>query len=249
MIKKIKKKIAVVVATTMLMMTAVLNVGAAALPIFDNPSTENDGSYENPTIAVEKVTAEPGDTIDVDVTLVNNPGITSMKLHIGFNEKALKLTEVDFNSEQMTGQFLSISDPLESGFVINWMNGFEDISEPEVVYATLKFEVLETAYSGDYDIEIVYNPEDVFNMAVENQTFDVAEGIVTIEGGLVSEDPTNTTSSTGETASEGDSTELLIMGMQWWIVAAIAVAIVLVVVIVVVVVKKNDKGNGTRYGK
>ena len=52
---------------------------------------------QNMTVQVSSVTADPGDTVQVQITLANNPGIASLKASVRY-DSILTLTDVSFNS-------------------------------------------------------------------------------------------------------------------------------------------------------
>ncbi len=138
------------------------------------PVVEDDA-----VIVVSQERARVGDEVIVDITLENNPGLTSMKLLVDFDETVLKLKEVKFNSE--FGSLVSSQETADDELILNWIDGTKDITTADLTYATLTFEVLDTAVvDTDYDVTVEYSVEDTFNMAGTNVAFDVENGMVTV---------------------------------------------------------------------
>ncbi len=132
------------------------------------------------TIIIETEKAQAGDEVMVDITLENNPGITSMKLVVDYDEDMLELVGVTFNKEfgEMTSAFETAD--ANSVLILNWVDGTKDFDTADMTYATLKFKVKDTATEGDLSITASYDPEDVFNMNQQNVAFDITEGKVEV---------------------------------------------------------------------
>ncbi len=99
----------------------------------------------SPTAAVN-----PGDTVDVAVTIADNPGMDVMKLKFSYDTTALTLKDIELGSV-MTGAFTKNLDKavalLEAAGTANATgNG---------TLVTLKFEVKSTAAAGNYTIDFL----------------------------------------------------------------------------------------------
>ncbi len=132
------------------------------------------------TIIIETEKAQAGDEVMVDITLENNPGITSMKLVVDYDEDMLELVGVTFNKEfgEMTSAFETAD--ANSVLILNWVDGTKDFDTADMTYATLKFKVKDTATAGDLSITATYDQVNVFNLNGENVAFDITDGKVEV---------------------------------------------------------------------
>ena len=134
-------------------------------------------SDTTPHFAVETKAAVPGDTVNVTISLKNNPGITSMKLKVAFDD-VLTLTNVVYNADIGGQPMPPVS--MNSPFTLNWFDGLRDV-EGDWVFVTLTFTVAEDAVSGtSAGITVTFDENDLCNVAEENVAFAVINGAVEI---------------------------------------------------------------------
>lgn len=132
-------------------------------------------------ISAEKVTALPGSEISVNINIANNPGISSLKLNVTF-DNILTLNSVTYNNE-MGGQTVT-PQSLKSPVTLTWVSPFANYNS-EGVFVTLNFTVSETATPGkSSEIVINYDPNDIYNMDETNVPCKTANGSVTLAAGV-----------------------------------------------------------------
>lgn len=149
-----------IVAATLLTFFPVMSATAANSPVF----------------AVENVTASKGETVEVEVTVANNPGVVSFQLVVSYDEDVLELVSVsdgDFNG-------MNYSEISANPFAINWINTLNPNNTTNGTAATLTFRVKDSASLGKSDIELSYDPDNVFNYDYDNVEFDAIGGSVTV---------------------------------------------------------------------
>ncbi len=146
-----------------------------------------------PTFEVSSATAEAGETVDLKITIKNNPGIASAKLSVSFDSE-LKLENVTFGN---IGGQSSASEKLVSPVILNWFSPTTELKK-DAEYATLSFTVLKEAKSGAHKVSISYDPEDVYNANEKNVSFKTVNGTVTVSGGF------ETTSSEVSKSDDGE---------------------------------------------
>ena len=122
----------------------------------------------SPTAAVN-----PGDTVDVAVTIADNPGMDVMKLKFSYDTTALTLKDIELGSV-MTGAFTKNLDKavalLEAAGTANATgNG---------TLVTLKFEVKSTAAAGNYTIDFLV--ADAVNRDEERVALTTQAGTVSV---------------------------------------------------------------------
>lgn len=141
---------------------------------------------EKGKVSVGSVRGRAGETVDVDVLLLENPGITSMLLNLSYNEDYLTLLSVDDG-----GLFSDFdhSDNLSlNPYILSWS---DDLIEEEKAstgkLATLKFKIAENAPGGSFPITLSYNNEndEIYNKdfykldcVIENGNIDIGGAII-----------------------------------------------------------------------
>lgn len=131
----------------------------------------------NPAFQVETVQAKAGDTVTVQISALNNPGIASVKFLMEYDTQKLELTKIVYNNNW--GGMFQQPQTMNSPVTLTWFDGTGDYTVKDSVFATLTFAVLE-GVSGDADITLTYDPEDVYNITETNVYFDVENGKVQV---------------------------------------------------------------------
>ena len=142
------------------------------------PTPDPEPEITEPTIIVSSATASAGATnVEITVALKNNPGVTSMLMQIAFDDDALDLVSMTYNTEiGGTGIPLqSTASPIKA----YWAEGFNNVMG-DWVFVTLKFNVSSSATAGEYDITVTYNADDVFNADEINVDFDIINGKIKV---------------------------------------------------------------------
>ena len=131
---------------------------------------------EGPTFVVKTVTANAGEDVDVTISVKNNPGIASIKLNVEYDH-GLTLNSVTYNTAigGISQQPQKMSNPV----TLNWVNATAN-TNGDWVFATLSFAVAADATDRKYDIQISYEPDNVYNIAEENIFFEIENGAVMV---------------------------------------------------------------------
>ncbi len=124
-----------------------------------------------PTITVSSTAAAPGDTVTLDVALANNPGINTFSLGFDYDASKLELLNVTVN-ENLGGQFVYKKKAV-------WLNSKDTQYNGDIL--TLQFAVLESAKSGDAEVNVTYLSGDISNYNEEDVNFKTIAGKITIE--------------------------------------------------------------------
>ena len=125
-----------------------------------------------PTFVIGTASAHPGETVDVTVTLKNNPGIFSFCLTPVYDESIMTLTNV------------ALADGFGGSITVDnrivWLGDDADVATNDLVL-TLTFQILDTAELGtDSAVMLTYVDGDICNYDEEDVYFYVAEGKVTV---------------------------------------------------------------------
>jgi len=129
---------------------------------------------ETPVFKVSSVQAEPGETVDITVSTVNNPGIASFEFTIEYDPDVLEWTDV--RKGALEGLW-----SLEIGTDAIWINS-DNYSDDSVILV-LSFRVKDKAPTGMSEISLSYLADNVFNEREENVSFDIISGGVDVIGG------------------------------------------------------------------
>lgn len=123
----------------------------------------------------------PGSTVNVTIELKNNPGVSSLKFNVEYDE-ILTLTDVVFNED--FGSMVSAVEPYKNPQPISFISPFNAVNV-NGVFATLSFTISENAKDGDV-ANIILEPlteniidgnDDVIDINVTNGAITVFEGI------------------------------------------------------------------------
>ena len=130
-------------------------------------------------IKIGTAKGKAGRTVDVTVSLENNPGITSMLLNIDYDNSALTLTNVADSG--ILGSTCHSDNFANAPYSLYWNNGTatENFTANGVI-ATLTFEIDEGAYVGDYPITVWYNSDDILDFDLDEVYFDTENGNVSV---------------------------------------------------------------------
>ena len=138
----------------------------------DPPKRSGDG----PTFSVSSEKADRGENVSVTISIVNNPGVASVKLKAQFDSE-LTLNSITYNTE--LGGKSQQPEKFTSPVTLNWFNGAADTTG-DMTYAVLNFTVAENAALGEHPITITYDENDVYNIAENNIDFAVVNGCVDV---------------------------------------------------------------------
>ncbi len=136
--------------------------------------TENDTS---PEFVISSKNASAGEKgVEITIAVKNNPGIASIGLTLEYT-KGLSLTGISYNTE--IGGMSQQPQTKESPVILLWINGTAN-TNGDFIFVTLSFDVSETAATGDYDITVTYNPNNIYDISETNIAFNVIAGKISV---------------------------------------------------------------------
>ena len=140
----------------------------------------------NAVLAVGSIEATAGETVTVDITIENNPGILGMTLKVTYDESILTLTAVK-RGDAMSALTFTPPKNLSSGCMLPFdaLEIYdEDIKDGTV--ATLTFAVAENADAGSTGkIYLSYNDGAIIDNDLNVLDIDLREGSVTVKSSVV----------------------------------------------------------------
>lgn len=143
---------------------------------------EDPGYQTTAAIAISSLTAYPGDTIQIPVSIRSNPGISAMKLTITYDTELLEYQEAAFDQAFLdaAGAQTCVNAETAGKIILDWVQGQGEYSGSGD-FAVLTFKVKAVTEDADAALTIAYDPEDIFNKDHENQTFQIENGTVRIK--------------------------------------------------------------------
>ena len=149
-----------------------LTIGLTSLMLFAAHAAETN----LPVIYASAAQGKAGDIVEVNIGIRNNPGISSMRLFVFYDDTALRLVGRAMDKGVLGAQFHS--DKLTSPYTLLWENG--TVNENYTVngnLAALEFEILSEAGS-DINLKYDFAQYDILNVKLESVHFDVENGRV-----------------------------------------------------------------------
>lgn len=136
-------------------------------------------SSGEPTIAVKNVTAKAGESIEVPIMIMNNPGVAGAKITISY-DSSLNLNAAEsgdaFAYLQYTGPGKYVSP---CNFTWDSENGMATENGTILI---LTFDIPADASIGEtYDIACTYRVGDIYDEDLEDLIFEVISGVITVE--------------------------------------------------------------------
>ena len=131
------------------------------------------------TLTLSTAQGSKGDTVNIGLTMTNNPGIVNLTLLVKYDATAFKLTKVE-DTKLLPGSMHSdnLSDP---EYCLTWAN--DTVTSNYTVnglLVTLSFEIL-TDVPGSYPITLLSVPDGILDVDMNNIDFTFVNGSVTVK--------------------------------------------------------------------
>ena len=134
----------------------------------------------DPTITVDAVTGELGETVEVNITVTDNPGIASMSFDLNYDSSVLTIESIE-NKVPATVQTMDSKDFTQNPYKFVWTTFGLSSFDTTGVFAVVTFRVNENAAYGTSDITVTYDDTaDITDVNDDPVAFNVANGSVTI---------------------------------------------------------------------
>jgi hypothetical protein len=128
--------------------TVEFGLDAGSITVVEDAPVPEEPVYTEPTIVVSNGEGEAGDTVNVTVSLKNNPGIISARLKLGYNADALELIEA-VNGDFAAAGYSYSTDMATNPFVINWCLATLKANDTSELLTSLTFKVKDGAAAGE----------------------------------------------------------------------------------------------------
>lgn len=133
----------------------------------------------NAAASVSSVNGTPGETVTVDISLTENPGMTSIYFMLGYDEDTFELINV-------TDKKLWGSSPVydlnrdSNPIILSWIDGLGDYSATGTM-ASVDFKIKDTAVGGDYTISLSTNDDNNMNNDLDLVSLSTVDGKITVK--------------------------------------------------------------------
>ena len=141
---------------------------------FSNVSADTTNS--NPKFVMNSVQGEVGETVDVKISLENNPGITALQINVGYDSGDLELLSIEDGG--LFDDSLSHSQLTKNPLIVSWYSSSSSNETDDGCFAILNFKILDSA--SESEVVITYNEDNVFDSSFNNIKFDVVNGTVKV---------------------------------------------------------------------
>ena len=171
--------------------------------------TETAAAEDNtPLIAAAEISAEPGETVTVPLTVLHNPGIAALSLSITYDASMLTLLDAQSKAEWNTAVFLAGGDKTQSPYILNWDSEASADYSSDGLLAELQFAVAE-GVTGEAVIGVSVNQGSTFHADFTDAVFDTQNGLIRIAAATTTSttETTTTTTTTTTAATETTTTE------------------------------------------
>ena len=154
-------------------MKRIVSLTLALVLVFSCVTGISAASGTAPVMTVGRTSATQGETVELAVTLRNNPGISSAIMKIDYDETRLTLADATIGEKFSSGAYTNINLPYVTFVRAGDVKGDE-------ILLVLSFAVKEEAKAGDAYVTILYEEGDITNYDEEDVNFEVVPGAVTV---------------------------------------------------------------------
>lgn len=163
---------------------------------------ETSAAEDNtPRIAAAEISAQPGETVTVPLTVQHNPGIAALSISITYDAGMLTLLDAQSKPNWDTAVFLAGGDKTQTPYLLNWDSEASTDYTADGILAELRFAVAE-GVTGDAVIEVAVNQESTFHADFTESKFETQNGMIHIAAETTAPvTTTETTTSTTETTT------------------------------------------------
>ena len=133
-------------------------------------------AVDEPRFKTEIVRGEKGDLVDVNLNILNNPGITALSVDVIYSSADLELVSV--SNGGLFEDSISTGDTNANPLRISWYASDSQNKTQSGTLAILKFRIRDNAICSR--VNISYNPDNLFDNTLQNQSFEISNGWVLV---------------------------------------------------------------------
>lgn len=134
------------------------------------------------TIGISSAEAQPGDSIDLTVSLTGNPGITSIDFSVQYDAKQFELTAK--KNGKLLGGTMNSQTLDKVPYYCGWINSLQkENCKDDGVLITLTFKVKDGAINGKQPISFTQNSVTGYDADIKAVSFTPENGYIEIKNG------------------------------------------------------------------
>ena len=150
-------------------------------------SASGEGALINGTLSIENYSAQSGETIDVEVILNDNPGITALSFDIEYDSDRLELIKAEDGKILGTSTALFGNDTTANPYRLCWDDLSTENNMGNGTVAILTIKVKDNAPSGIASVGLILNQGSTFNVDMEDVAFTTESGGINVTRSQVQE--------------------------------------------------------------
>ena len=153
----------------------------------------------SPTIGISSAEAQPGDSVDLTVSITGNPGITSIDFSVQYDEKQFELTAK--KNGKLLGGTMNSQTLDKVPYYCGWINSLQkENCKDDGVLITLTFKVKDGAVNGKQEISFTQNSVTGYDADIKAVSFTPENGYIEVKNGKEPAKPSMPSGGGGGTA-------------------------------------------------
>lgn len=171
------------------------------MPVSASDDNFVPGESGKPAVLISSSSGKAGDTVEVELSILNNPGICAICINVNYSE-GLELIEAEDCGFFDNYDFAD--DKKLNPFELSWETHDKVNNVNDGTIAKLTFKVPENPNAEEYKIWISYNPKKIYDKDMKEEYFEAGFAEITVEGfdevdGSISEEVSNQNSEKNDT--------------------------------------------------
>lgn len=165
----------------------------------------------SPSVTVGNSTGKDGDTVQVAVSIQDNPGLIAMRLYVGYDASKLQLLDAQDQGIFGTANAYFGKDKTKNPYTLLWEDALaEENYTANGDLAVLTFKILDDAEPGESAITLTLDQGSTINVGVDNVMLQMINGSITIKGDEPPAVGTSTVTCASASAEAGDTVNIAV---------------------------------------
>ena len=172
---------------------------SAAVLVTSLPLYATTAFASSPTIGISSAEAQPGDSVDLTVSITGNPGITSIDFSVQYDAKQFELTAK--KNGKLLGGTMNSQTLDKVPYYCGWINSLQkENCKENGVLITLTFKVKDGAVNGKQEISFTQSCVTGYDADIKAVSFTPENGYIEVKNGKEPAKPSTPSGGGGGTA-------------------------------------------------
>lgn len=155
---------------------------SAAVLVTSLPLYATTAFASSPTIGISSAEAQPGDSVDLTVSITGNPGITSIDFSVQYDAKQFELTAK--KNGKLLGGTMNSQTLDKVPYYCGWINSLQkENCKDDGVLITLTFKVKDGAVNGKQEISFTQSSVTGYDADIKAVSFTPENGYIEVKNG------------------------------------------------------------------